>query len=554
MANKNILNKIFQFIAVNIIIASSFLLIPAQNIVVEASGYDYCTHDTDPNTNSTVQEGFSAQSFPESKTFSPENVYSGYTNVSNLFTLDENLALPNEENVIGLDGGSFSQSTRNILFAGIGFSDNGQMTSQLESVARQAKNDLNFLDNLSFAYLNVPTSMNIDYEEGSDVLIIRDNREADEIAKNLGSQEPDSIVFILNTDVRYRAKSFTFTEREQVDTVFVSNADQGYIDYSVLHELSHNFGLNEGYETFFLEIWLKGTELFLDINDLNDFTREAYNNLNQEVPYEENGNTCFGAPVYEFYPGVENLMDTPGVKYMTPLQKEIMKLQNQAFLQIRNNSSGPIEGEVGIYDEYPQSFVGVSSVTQGLIKQRWNNWGGLSVFGLPMENERVDLIEGGEYNIQWFQRNRMELHPENQPPYDVLLGRLGAELLEYRGIDWQKGEWQEAPIDGCLYFAETKKNVCGEILQRWQSDGIDLNGNGVIEHNDSLALFGLPLTPVIPMEIEGNEYQVQWFERARMELHPENQPPYNVLLGLLGCEARQQEVPGQKLEGCPPPQ
>jgi glucose/arabinose dehydrogenase len=31
---------------------------------------------------------------------------------------------------------------------------------------------------------------------------------------------------------------------------------------------------------------------------------------------------------------------------------------------------------------------------------------------------------------------------------------------------------------------------------------------------------------------------VQWFERARFELHPENQPPYDVLLGLLGNELR----------------
>jgi hypothetical protein len=27
---------------------------------------------------------------------------------------------------------------------------------------------------------------------------------------------------------------------------------------------------------------------------------------------------------------------------------------------------------------------------------------------------------------------------------------------------------------------------------------------------------------------------VQYFERARFEYHPENQPPYDVLLGLLG--------------------
>jgi hypothetical protein len=46
----------------------------------------------------------------------------------------------------------------------------------------------------------------------------------------------------------------------------------------------------------------------------------------------------------------------------------------------------------------------------------------------------------------------------------------------------------------------------------------------------------LPLSDLQTEEIEGESYQVQWFERARFELHPENQPPYNVLLGLLGNE------------------
>jgi hypothetical protein len=35
---------------------------------------------------------------------------------------------------------------------------------------------------------------------------------------------------------------------------------------------------------------------------------------------------------------------------------------------------------------------------------------------------------------------------------------------------------------------------------------------------------------------DGKQYQVQWFERARFELHPENAAPYDVLLGLLGNE------------------
>jgi hypothetical protein len=37
---------------------------------------------------------------------------------------------------------------------------------------------------------------------------------------------------------------------------------------------------------------------------------------------------------------------------------------------------------------------------------------------------------------------------------------------------------------------------------------------------------------------DGKQYQIQWFERARVELHPENAAPYNVLLGLLGNEVR----------------
>ncbi|MGN6812802.1 MAG: hypothetical protein ACTHMP_18215, partial [Thermomicrobiales bacterium] len=38
----------------------------------------------------------------------------------------------------------------------------------------------------------------------------------------------------------------------------------------------------------------------------------------------------------------------------------------------------------------------------------------------------------------------------------------------------------------------------------------------------------------IPRTEDGNTYVVQYFERARFEHHPENQPPYNILLGQFG--------------------
>jgi Cu-Zn family superoxide dismutase len=46
---------------------------------------------------------------------------------------------------------------------------------------------------------------------------------------------------------------------------------------------------------------------------------------------------------------------------------------------------------------------------------------------MPLSDEQTEMVEGKEFTVQWFERGRFELHPENQPPYTVLLGRLGAE-------------------------------------------------------------------------------------------------------------------------------
>jgi len=45
------------------------------------------------------------------------------------------------------------------------------------------------------------------------------------------------------------------------------------------------------------------------------------------------------------------------------------------------------------------------------------------------------------------------------------------------------------------------------------------------------------------MQADGHERQIQWFERARFEIHSENKPPYIVLFGLLGTEIRDNPQP-----------
>jgi polysaccharide biosynthesis protein PslG len=59
----------------------------------------------------------------------------------------------------------------------------------------------------------------------------------------------------------------------------------------------------------------------------------------------------------------------------------------------------------------------------------WQKYGALSVFGYPISEQfqEQNFDTGETYWVQYFQRNRMEWHPNESPEYQVLLGRLGAQ-------------------------------------------------------------------------------------------------------------------------------
>lgn len=178
----------------------------------------------------------------------------------------------------------------------------------------------------------------------------------------------------------------------------------------------------------------------------------------------------------------------------------------------------------------------------GRILDYWQQNGGLSVFGFPIGPQQEERIEGKALQVQWFERNRLELHPDNDRPYDVLLGRLGGENVAQGGPTSEP----ETARDGCVFFAETGFNICGEILAAWRANGLELDGQRGKTVQESLGLFGYPLTGLVQTTTpDGKTVMAQWFERARFELHPENAPPYNVLLGRLGFEVRQPALPGE---------
>jgi len=183
-----------------------------------------------------------------------------------------------------------------------------------------------------------------------------------------------------------------------------------------------------------------------------------------------------------------------------------------------------------------QTFPETGYRLDGRFAQFWRQNGGLPVFGLPISDQRPELGSEGVFGVQWLERERFELHPENAAPYDVLLGRLGDEALRRQGRDW-RAQPAEAPRDGCLFFRETGRNLCEPFLSYWRANGLEFDGGAGKSYAESLALFGLPLTAPAP-ETNSSGFTVltQWFERARFEFLPENPDPYKVLLGRLGAE------------------
>ena len=190
-------------------------------------------------------------------------------------------------------------------------------------------------------------------------------------------------------------------------------------------------------------------------------------------------------------------------------------------------------------DRQSVCFAETGQCIRGPFLDYWQANGGLARNGYPLTDERREVLEDGkEYTVQYFERVRLEYHPENEgTPYAVLLGQFGrrilsaayAEIRDYRL--YQQVTAPADPIPGQAYFPETGHNLGGRFLAYWRANG-------------GLAQFGYPITEERSDRLEdGNLYVTQYFERGRLEYHPENAgTPYEVLLGQFGREILRQNA------------
>lgn len=201
----------------------------------------------------------------------------------------------------------------------------------------------------------------------------------------------------------------------------------------------------------------------------------------------------------------------------------------------------PGAAQIGVPDTYPpyqaRYFPETGHSAVNWFLETWKNTpNALFVLGYPISEPFIEesFTEPGKfYRVQYFERAILEEHPENfgqQNNRYYVLGRLlGRRLVEGRE---NEPPFQRVadPGDG-TWFAETGhtlRDSPAPFRTFWVNNG-------------GLEVFGYPLSEQFQErnQATGEIYWVQYFERQRMEWHPdEPDPRYRIQLGLLGNEYR----------------
>lgn len=158
-------------------------------------------------------------------------------------------------------------------------------------------------------------------------------------------------------------------------------------------------------------------------------------------------------------------------------------------------------------------------------KRYWEANGGLTRFGFPISEE---FQENG-YTVQYFERARLEYHPEHSgTDSEVELGLLGRLLSTARQA---AGETPFQALDSLEenattgFFRQTGHSLQGSFKAYWESQG-------------GLAQFGYPLSEEFSEvnPLDGKTYVVQYFERARLQRLASAPDTTGIHPGMLGVE------------------
>jgi hypothetical protein len=182
------------------------------------------------------------------------------------------------------------------------------------------------------------------------------------------------------------------------------------------------------------------------------------------------------------------------------------------------------EGQVSVANNQGKADMpGIGSLNQPTpavgahFQAYYDQHGGEGVFGRPISPE----LQVNGRTFQWFERARLEDWPEYAgTAYAVQGGRLGVEFT--KGITFPTQDYFVSR-PGLRYFPETRHGVADRFLQYWEQVG-------------GLDILGFPISEQVQEMLPDKQvYTVQYFERGRIEHHPQLAgTPFEMQMGLLG--------------------
>ena len=137
----------------------------------------------------------------------------------------------------------------------------------------------------------------------------------------------------------------------------------------------------------------------------------------------------------------------------------------------------------------------------------------LQIYGFPITEDFPE----GDYRVQYFQRSRLEFHPNNPPDFRIVITDLGSEMLMLEKDKFV--ELPQPPINSpvCQVTLGSQYLICEAFREFF-------NANGGLDQ------FGKPISNVGKI----GDLLVQYFEHARFEWHPGLKSGQRVVLSMIG--------------------
>lgn len=182
--------------------------------------------------------------------------------------------------------------------------------------------------------------------------------------------------------------------------------------------------------------------------------------------------------------------DTPGLALLVVLISiMLMACQGQPLSQAKENET--------------HFFAETGQTVRGDFWLFFNKYGGVESLGYPLTGEIT--VDG--WTVQYFERGRLERHPENEPAYRITVGWLG-DLLQRHRPPIPTASIPRADDPYRRYFAETGHTISGDFLTYFDTHGGSVR-------------FGRPISE--PFLLEGR--LTQDFQSARFFWTPESDSP-----------------------------